>query len=153
MLDALLHAHWIGASGDILHADLHHCLCEHSRGGGSVTCDVIGLGRNFLHELGAHVLELVFEFDFFCDRDTVVGDRWSTKLLVEHDVAALRPEGHFDRIGELVDTSLKGLTGVVIKLQNFCHVVTSLLHNCKYVAARKNEQIITIDGDFSSAVL
>ena len=41
---------------------------------GSVTGDVGGLGSDFLDHLGAHVGELVFEFDFLGHGDTVFGD-------------------------------------------------------------------------------
>ena len=42
-------------------------LGEHGRGGGAVAGDVVGLGGDFLDELGAHVLERVVELDFLGD--------------------------------------------------------------------------------------
>ena len=38
---------------------------KHSRSGGAIAGNVGGLGSNFFHHLRTHVLELVFEFDFF----------------------------------------------------------------------------------------
>src|SRR3982750_3475884 len=61
---------------------------------------ISGLRGDFAHHLRAHVLELVGEFDFLGDGDTVLGDAGSAERLVEHDVAALRAERHLDRIGE-----------------------------------------------------
>src|SRR5262249_10013157 len=42
------------------------------------------------HHLGAHVLELVIEFDLLGDGDAVLGDAWRAPRLVEHDIAAFR---------------------------------------------------------------
>ena len=57
LLDALLQAHRVGPGGDVAHAVVDHRLGEHRGGGGAVTGDVVGLGGDFLHQLGAHVLE------------------------------------------------------------------------------------------------
>jgi hypothetical protein len=66
-------------------------LGEHRGGGGAVAGHVVGLGRRLLQELGAHVGEVVVELDLLGDRDAVVGDGRGAELLVEGDVAALRP--------------------------------------------------------------
>ena len=90
LLDALLEAHRVGAGGDVAHAVVDHRLGEHGGGGGAVAGDVVGLGGDFLHQLGAHVLERVVELDLLGDRHAVVGDGRGAELLVEHDVAARR---------------------------------------------------------------
>src|ERR1051326_7999279 len=56
-------------------------LRENGGGGGAVAGDVGGLGSDFLHHLRAHVLERVFQFDFFCDGDAVLGDGRRTEFL------------------------------------------------------------------------
>jgi hypothetical protein len=66
----------------------------------AVTGDVGGLGRDFLHHLRAHVLELVLELDFLRDRHTVLGDRRGAEAALENDVAALGAEGDLDGVGE-----------------------------------------------------
>src|SRR2546426_803238 len=50
-------------------------LRQHRSGGGAVPGDIGGLGRHFLHHLGAHVLDRVFELDLLRDGDPVLGDR------------------------------------------------------------------------------
>jgi hypothetical protein len=94
-----------------------HRLGEHGGGGGAVTGDVVGLGGDFLDELGAHVLERVLELDLLGDRHTVVGDRGGAELLVEHDVAALGAERHLDGVGELVDARLEAAAGLLVELE------------------------------------
>ena len=64
-----------------------------------------GLGGDFAHHLGAHVLELVLKFDFLGNRDTVLGDARGAEGLVEDDVAAFRAERDFHRVGENVDAA------------------------------------------------
>jgi hypothetical protein len=100
---------------------VHERLGQHGGGGGAVTGDVVGLGRDFLHELGAHVLERVVELDFLRDRHTVVGDGRGAELLVEHHVAALGPERHLHGVGQLVDAGLERATSFVVELQHLRH--------------------------------
>ena len=78
---------------------------QNGGGGGAVAGLVGGSGSDFAHHLRAHVLELVFEFDFLGDGDAVLGDARSAERLVEDDVAALRTERDLDRVGENVDAA------------------------------------------------
>ena len=120
LVDAALQVHRVHAGGDVLHAFLHDRLREHGRGGGAVTGDVGGLGRDFLHHLRAHVLELVLELDFLRDRHAVLGDGGRAERALEHDVAALRAEGDLDRVGQDVDAGDDLVAGVLVKLDVFC---------------------------------
>ena len=79
----------LDARGHRLGAFAHDRLGEHGRGGGAVAGDVGGLGRDLVHHLRAHVLELVLELDLLGDRDAVLGDARGAVRLLEHDVAAL----------------------------------------------------------------
>ena len=60
------------------HLDVYKRQSQNSGGGGAIAGDVGGLGSNFLDHLGAHVGELVLQFDFLGDRYTVLGDRRRT---------------------------------------------------------------------------
>ena len=91
--EAALQAHRVGAGGDVLQAFLDDRLAEDGGGGGAVTGDVVGLGGDLLGQLGADVLEGVFELDVLGDGDAVVGDGRRAELLVEDDVAALGAKG------------------------------------------------------------
>ena len=75
--DGLLHAasqgHRVGTRGDKSQAVAEDRLGQHGGGGGAVARHVTGLGGGLLHELGAHVLELVFQLDVFGDRHAVFG--------------------------------------------------------------------------------
>ena len=121
LFHALLDTHRVGTRGNVAQTLANERLGEHGGGGGAVAGDVVGLSRNFLDQLGTHVLELVFQLDFTGDGDTVVGDRGSTELLVEHHIAALRAEGHLDGVGELVDARLEAATGLFVELENLGH--------------------------------
>ena len=115
--DASLEAHGVGAGGDVAQTFLDQGLGKHGGGGGAVTGDVVGLGGDFLHQLGTHVLEGVFELDLTSDGHTIVGDRRGAELLVEHDVAALRAECDLDRIGQLVHAGFERPAGLFIELR------------------------------------
>jgi hypothetical protein len=104
----------LAPAGDVLEALGDERLAEHDCGRRAVAGDVVRLGRDFLQELGAHVLEGVFELDLAGDGHAVVRDRRRAELLVEDDVAALGTKGHLDRIGELVDTALEAASGSLV---------------------------------------
>ena len=106
-VETLLEEHGIGAGGDVAHALMHDGLGEDGRGGGAITGDVVGLGGRFLQELGAHVGEWVVKLDLFGNGDAVVGDGRGAVFLVKGDVAALRAEGGFNRVGEGIDAELQ----------------------------------------------
>ena len=112
LVDAALQVHRVHAGRDRLGAFAHDGLGQHGGGGGAVAGHVIGLGGDFAHHLGAHVLELVGQFDFLGDGHAVLGDARRAEGLVDHDVAALGAQGHLHRVGEDVDAAQHPLAGV-----------------------------------------
>src|SRR5262249_17877999 len=60
-------------------------------------------GRDLLHHLRAHVLELVLELDLLGNRDAVLGHRRSAPRLLDDDVTAARPERHLHRVGQSIE--------------------------------------------------
>ncbi len=121
-IDAALEVHGVHAGRDRLGALAHDRLGEHRRGGGAVTRDVTRLARDLADHLGAHVLELVGELDLFRDRHAVLGDTGRPEALLDHHVAALRPERDLHGIGENVHAAQHLLAGVSRKLDFLgCH--------------------------------
>ena len=118
-VDTALEIHWIHTGGDIFHAFFQDCLSQHSRGGGAVASDVGSLGSNFFHHLRAHVFELVFEFDFFSNRYTVLGDGRRAEGAIQHHVAAFRAQGDFYRISQYVDADYHFVASDVAKFYVF----------------------------------
>ena len=117
----LLERHRVGPGGHVAQALVDHGPGENGGGGGPVTGDVVGLLRDLFDELGPDLLPGVFEIDLLGDRDTVVGDRGGAPLLLENDVATLRPEGHPDRIGQLVHPVLEGPPGLLVEGDQLGH--------------------------------
>ena len=95
--------HRVHAGGNSACAFADDRLSQNGGGGGAVACFVIGLGSNFAHHLCAHVFELVFQFDFLRDGNTVLGDARCAEGFVDNDVAAFRAKRHFDCISENID--------------------------------------------------
>ena len=91
LLDALSQNDGVGARREVFQALSDDGLCEEHGGRRAVARDVVGLRRNFLDDLRAHVLEGIGQFDLLCNGHTVVGDEGCAELLVEHHVAALGP--------------------------------------------------------------
>ena len=120
-VDAALQVHRVHAGGNGLGAFAHDGLGQHGGGGGAVTGFVIGARGNFANHLRAHVLELVFQFDFLGDRHTVLRGARGAEGLVDHDVAALRAQRHLHGIGQRVDALEHLFTGVGTEFDFFSH--------------------------------
>ena len=114
-VDAALQVHRVDASGDALQAFTDNGLRQHGGGGGAVAGLVGGSRGHFLHHLRAHVLELVFQFDFLRDRHAVLGDGGGAEALVEDGIAALGTERDLDGVGENVDATHHTATRVIAK--------------------------------------
>ena len=116
----------ICARCQVLHAFVDHRLSEDGSCGSAVARHIIGLCRDFLDQLCAHVLEIVLEFDFLCDRDTVVSDRGCAVGLIQNNVSALGAECDLYCICEFVDSGSHRYSCVCAVLEIFCHIVLPL---------------------------
>jgi hypothetical protein len=123
-IDAALQIHRVHAGGNGLGAFADDRLGQDGCRGGAVTGDVVGLRSDFAHHLRAHVLELVFQFDFLGDGDAVLGDARGAEGLVDDDVAALRAQRHLHRIGEDVDAAQHFLAGGTTEFNFFSSHLT-----------------------------
>ena len=99
---------------------------QHGGGRRAVAGDVGGLVGHFVHELGAHVLEAVFELDFLADGDAVLGDGRAAERLVDDHIAAGRAHRDGDRVGQLLHAREHLGPGVIVEQQLLCHGSGSL---------------------------
>src|SRR6266536_579122 len=154
-LDAALEPQRVGAGGHVAEPLVHQRLRQHGGGGGAVTGDVVGLGRDFLGELGPEVLVVVLELDLLGDRHTIVGDGGRAPLLVEHDVATLGAECHPHHIGELVDTRLQRAPRLGVEQQLLWHWVSPdlLVDDGEHVAGGEDQVVLAAVLDLGAAVL
>ncbi len=117
VLDPAFDIHRIGAGGDVLHAFAEDRLGQNRRRGRAVTGVVTGFARHFVDHLRAHVLERVLQFDFLGHGHAVLGDDGRAELLVDHHVAALRPQRQFHGVCQLVD-AVKDLVSCFLIVNN-----------------------------------
>src|SRR5690606_30152861 len=111
-VDAALQVHRVHAGGDGLDAFAHDRLGQHGCGGGAVARGIVGLGGNLADHLGAHVLELVGQFDVLGNSHTVLGNAGRTEGLVEYNVTALGTQGDLYRVRERIDAAQHALAGI-----------------------------------------
>src|SRR5690606_32748608 len=78
-------------------------LGQYGSGSSTVTGVIVVTGSNVLDQLRAHVLEAVFQLDFLGDGYAVLGDHRRAEAALDQHVAALRPQGGLDRIGQNID--------------------------------------------------
>lgn len=123
LVDTALQVGRVEAGGDVLEAFAHDGLGQHGSGGGTVTGVVGGLGSDFLDQLGAHVFQLVLQFDFLGDGHAVLGHGRGAEATLQHDVAALGTQGDLDCVGQDVD-AVDDLGACFIAENNLlcCHV-------------------------------
>ena len=117
----LLHHDGVGAGGQVLQTLADDGLSQQGGGGGTVAGHVVGLGGNFLHQLSAHVLKGIFQFDLLGDGHAVVGDEGSAVLLVKNYVSALGAESDLNSISELINAAKKGVSGINSVVNILCH--------------------------------
>jgi len=125
-VDAALQVHRVHASGDGLQAFGNDGLSQNCGSGGAVTGFVVGLGSDFLDHLRAHVLELVFQFDFFGNGNTVFGDQRGTEGFFQYHVTAFRAEGDFYCVSQNIDAAEHTGAAFVTKNYFFSHGHSSL---------------------------
>src|SRR5262249_33674574 len=113
LLDTAGQGHGVAAGGDHLEALAVDGLGQDGGGGGAVAGDVGRLARRFLHQLSAHVLVGVGQFDFLGDGDAVLGDVGAAPALVEDGVAAARPQRRPDGPGQFADTGQQFLPRLI----------------------------------------
>ena len=118
-VDAALEFDRVGAGRDVLHAFTIDGLGQNGRRRGAVAGHVGSLRGDLVHNLGAHVLERIIEFDLFGHRHAVLGGGRRAEFPVDHNVAALRAESHFYSISQLIDAALNLPTSILVEEKNF----------------------------------
>src|SRR6266852_976385 len=136
LLDAALHGHRVSAGCNRLDAFAIDRLRQNGGGGGAVAGYVAGLAGDFADHLRAHVLEAVFQFNFFGYGDAVIGDGRRTEFLFDDHVAALGAKSDFHSISQKVDAAENGLARLFSVNNLFCHCVCSYLDFGRHVACR-----------------
>src|SRR6266536_147938 len=104
-IDPALEVHRVHTGGNRLGAFLDDGVGEDRRGRGAVPGLFGSLRGDLPHHLCAHVLELVFKLDFFCNGHAVLADTRGAEGFIQHDVATLRAERNSHRMGENVDAA------------------------------------------------
>ena len=121
LVDAPRQRHRVGAGRDHLDPLAEDRLGKNGGGGRAVTGDIIGLAGGFLHELGAEILERIFEIDVFGDGDAVLGHLGRAPALVEHSVAAAGAERALHGTGEFGNAGEQRLASLVVEHHLFGH--------------------------------
>src|SRR5690606_19662297 len=119
LVDAALQVHGVDAGGHELQAFLDDGLGQHGGGGGAIAGVVGGLGGDFLDELGADVLKLVFQFDFLGHGYAVLGHGGGAEGAVQHHVAAFGAHGGLDGVSQDVDAANDAGACVVAEVNLF----------------------------------
>src|SRR5690606_18785142 len=127
LLDTALEGERAGAGGDVPQALADDRLAEHGGGGGAVTGDLVRLAGDLDEELGADVLDRVLELDVLGDGHAVLGDRRAAELLLQDDVAPLRPERDLDGVRDGVDAAFESAARVFLVDQVLGHVPSASL--------------------------
>ena len=121
LLHAALDAHGVGTGCNVFEPFMDQGLGEHGGGGGAIASFVFGFACHLLDQLGANVFERILQFDFLGNGHAIVDDVGGPKLLLEHHVAALGPDGDLDRIRQGVDAAFQGCAGGIREADQLGH--------------------------------
>ena len=119
-VDTAFQIHRIHARSHVFHAFAHDGLSQNGRSGCAVARVVRGFGSNFLHHLRAHVLQLVFEFDFFSNGYTVFGHGRSAERAFQNHVTTFRAQSDFNGVCQNVHAFNHACAGFTAKNYVFC---------------------------------
>src|SRR5690606_10502575 len=103
LVDTTLQVHRVHAGGNRLQTFGNDGLGQDGSSSGTVTGVVAGAGGNVLDQLRTHVLDAVFRRACPGHGNAGVGDQRGTEGALGQNVAALRPQGGLDRVGQTVN--------------------------------------------------
>ena len=112
-VDAALQRHRVGAGRHVAEALVEDGLGQDDGGGGAVAGHVGSLRGHLVRHLGAHVLELVGQFDFLGDGHAVLRDGRPAVRFLDDDVAAGGAERDADGVGQFLKAGRHLPLGVV----------------------------------------
>src|SRR5262249_19783567 len=67
-----------------LHAFAEDSLCQNRSCSCAIACDFAGFRCDFLHHLGAHIFERIFQFNLLRDGNTIFRNQRRAKFLARH---------------------------------------------------------------------
>lgn len=102
-VNTALQVHRVSACCYVLQTFADDRLGQYSSGSGTITCNICSFGSYFFYHLGAHVLDGVFQFNFFCYSYTIFSNGRSTEFFLDNHVAAFRTQGYFYSVGQGVN--------------------------------------------------
>ncbi len=120
-VDPSAQSNWASACSYVLQTFANQGLRQNRCCRRSVTSYIIGLRRHFLHELCAHVLEGIFQFDFLSDGNAVIRNQRAAEFLLQYYVATFWSQCNFYRICQSIYTTKHSATCIFTKLNNLCH--------------------------------
>ena len=121
LVNTTFQIHRISTSCYILQTFIYDSLCQNCCSCCSITSIITSLRSNALYQLGTRILEVIFKFNFLSYGYTILGNLWSTKLLLNHNVTSFRTKCHFNCISQLIHAILKQVAGLNIEFNIFCH--------------------------------
>ena len=126
-VDTTFQVHRVHARSNSFQTFSDDSLSQYGCSGGPVACSVVRFRGNFFHHLRTHIFELVFQFDFTSNGNTIFGDGRCTERFIQNYVTAFRTEGNFHCICQYVYAAQHFHTSVVTEFYVFsCHYLYSL---------------------------
>ena len=101
--DAAANCRRVAAGNDVAKSFAENRTSQYCRGRRSVASQIGCLLSDFDDELRTHVLEAIFQIDFFGDGDAVLGDGWSAEGFVDDHVSAGRTHRDCHGVRKFID--------------------------------------------------
>ena len=125
-VDTAFQIHRICAGSYVFQTYVYNRLCQYGSCGRTVTGIVTCFGGYLFYQLGAHILERVFQFYLFGHRYTIFGDVGCTEFFLDNYITSFGTEGNFNGICQFVYPFFQLFTSLNIKFNLFCHSLYEL---------------------------
>ena len=100
LIKAALEGDRVNTGRNILHAFAHNGLGQNRGRSRAIAHIIVGFAGHFLHQFHAGIFKLIFHFNFFSDRDAVLGNSRRAKALIQNHITAPGAQSDFNGIGQ-----------------------------------------------------
>ena len=126
LINTSFEIHWIHSSCNRLHSFTNDCLSKNCCSSSSISSTIRSFRCDFFNHLSTHIFKFFFQFNFFCNRNPIFSNCWSSKRSFKYDIFTFWTHCYFHCISKCIHTFNHFLANIITKSYVFsCHVINS----------------------------
>ncbi|MPN09626.1 hypothetical protein SDC9_156917 [bioreactor metagenome] len=104
-VNSLAHKHTVSTSRNVFHTFTDNCASQNCSCCGTISSYIICLGSNFFYKLSSCIFKRIFQFDFFRNGNTVVGNCGRSKFFLKNNITSFRTKCYTNSISYFINTT------------------------------------------------